>query len=143
MLSPLLVSPLETSYPILPPPASVRVLPHPSTHFCLPALAFPYTGESNLHRTKGLSPIDANKAILCYICGWSHGSLHVYSLVGGLVPGSSGGSGWFILLFFLWVANPFNSFSPFSNSSIGDPMLGPMLGCEHLPLYLSGSGRAS
>jgi hypothetical protein len=28
-----------------------------------------------------------DKAILCYICGWSHG----YSLVGGLVPGSSGG----------------------------------------------------
>jgi hypothetical protein len=28
--------------------------------------------------------------ILCYICGWSHGSLHVYSLVSDLVPGSSG-----------------------------------------------------
>jgi hypothetical protein len=26
----------------------------------------------------------------------------VYSLVGSLVPGSSGGSGWLILLFFLW-----------------------------------------
>jgi hypothetical protein len=43
-----------------------------------------------------------NKAILCYIWGGSHGSLHVYTLVGGLVPGSSGGSGWLILLFFLW-----------------------------------------
>ena len=43
-----------------------------------------------------------NKAILCYICSWSYGSLHVYSLVGGLVPGSSGGTGWFILLFLLW-----------------------------------------
>jgi hypothetical protein len=32
-----------------------------------------------------------DKAILCYICGWSHGSLHVYSLVGGLVPGSLAG----------------------------------------------------
>jgi hypothetical protein len=38
-----------------------------------------------------------NKAILCYICGWSLGSLHVYSLVGGLVPASSGWSGWLIL----------------------------------------------
>jgi hypothetical protein len=37
----------------------------------------------------------------------------------------------------------FSSFSPFSNSSIGDPVLSPMVGCEHLPLYLSGSGRAS
>jgi hypothetical protein len=32
-------------------------------------------------------------AILCYICSWSHGSLQVYSLVGSLVPGSSGGTG--------------------------------------------------
>jgi len=40
-------------------------------------------------------------------------------------------------------ANPFSSFSSFSNSSIGDPTLSPMVGCEHPPLYLSGSGRAS
>jgi hypothetical protein len=45
------------------------------------------------------------KDILCYICSWSHGSLHVYCLVGGLVPGSSGGPGWFIL-FFLWGCKP-------------------------------------
>jgi hypothetical protein len=41
------------------------------------------------------------------------------------------------------VANPFSSFSPFSNSSIGDRLLSPMVGCEHMPLYLSGSGKAS
>jgi hypothetical protein len=41
------------------------------------------------------------------------------------------------------VANPFSSFSPFSNSSIGDSVFSPMVGCEHPPLYLSGSGRAS
>jgi hypothetical protein len=35
-------------------------------------------------------PLISDKAILCYICGWSHRPLHVYSLVGGLVPGSSG-----------------------------------------------------
>jgi hypothetical protein len=40
-------------------------------------------------------------------------------------------------------AKPLSSFSPFSNSSIGDPELSPMVGCKHLPLYLSGSGRAS
>jgi hypothetical protein len=45
-------------------------------------------------------PLMPDKAILCYICCWSHGSLHLYSLVGGLVPGSSGwvggwvGCGW-------------------------------------------------
>jgi hypothetical protein len=73
-------------------------------------------------RTKdnGTSPPD--KAILCYICGWSHGSLHVYFLVGGLVPGSSGGRG---NLFGWWccssygVANPFSSYSLFTNSFTG------------------------
>jgi hypothetical protein len=40
-------------------------------------------------------------------------------------------------------ANPFSSFSPFSNSSTWDPMLSPMVGCQCLPLYLVGSGRAS
>jgi hypothetical protein len=44
----------------------------------------------------------ASKAILCYICIWNHESLHVYSLIGGLVPGNSGGTGWFILFFLLW-----------------------------------------
>ena len=39
-----------------------------------------------------LLPLMSDKAILCHICGRSHGSLHVYSLVGGPVPGSSGGS---------------------------------------------------
>jgi hypothetical protein len=34
----------------------------------------------------------SDKAILCYMCIWSHDSLHAYSLVGGLVPGSSGWS---------------------------------------------------
>ena len=37
-----------------------------------------------------------DKAILCCLCGWSNGSLHVYSLVGGLDPGSSG---WSIVLY--------------------------------------------
>jgi hypothetical protein len=35
----------------------------------------------------------SHKAILCYICGWSLESLHMYSLLGDLVPGSSGGTG--------------------------------------------------
>jgi hypothetical protein len=30
-----------------------------------------------------------NKVFLCYKCCWSHVFLHVYSLVGGFVPGSS------------------------------------------------------
>jgi hypothetical protein len=69
----------------------MRVLPYPSTYSCLTALAFPYAGASSLYRIKDL-PVSLmpDKAILCYICSWSHGSLHVYSLVGDLVPGSSG-----------------------------------------------------
>ena len=41
------------------------------------------------------------------------------------------------------VANPFSSFSPSPNSSIGSSMLSLMIGCKHLYLYWSGSGRAS
>jgi hypothetical protein len=47
-----------------------------------------------------------NKAILCYICFWSYGSLHVHPLVGGLVPESYGGASWFISLFLLWGCTP-------------------------------------
>ena len=49
-----------------------------------------------------LFPLMSNKIILGYICCWSHGLLHVYSSAGGLVAGSSVGSGWIILLFLLW-----------------------------------------
>jgi hypothetical protein len=59
-----------------------------------PALAFPYTGALSLHRTNGIFlPLMPNKAILCYTHGGSHRSLHVYSLVGILVLGNSGGGG--------------------------------------------------
>ena len=69
-----------------------------SMHFL--ALVFPCTGAYKVCKAKGpLFPMMANWTILCYICSWSHGSLHVYTLVGGLVPGSFGGSGWLILLF--------------------------------------------
>ena len=40
-------------------------------------------------------------------------------------------------------ANPFSSLGPFSSSSIVDPVLSPLVGCEHPTLYLSGTGRAS
>lgn len=42
-----------------------------------------------------------DEGILFYKCSCSHGFLHVYSLVGVLVPGKSGYSGCMIL-FFLW-----------------------------------------
>jgi hypothetical protein len=79
-----------------------------------------------------------DKDILCYICSWGHRSLHVDSLFGSLVPGSFGGSSW-LILFFLWGCKPLQLLT----SSIGVLVLSLMVGCEHLPLYLSGSGRAS
>jgi hypothetical protein len=92
MLSPFQVSPLETLYPILFSPASMIVLPLPPTHSCLPALAFPYWGIASPQTQGWLLPLMSNKATLCHICSRNQGSLHVYSLVGGPVPGSSGGS---------------------------------------------------
>ena len=54
MSIPFPVSPPQDSYPLLPPTASIRVLPYPPTHSCLSSLAFPYPGSSSLHWTKGL-----------------------------------------------------------------------------------------
>ena len=54
MLSPFLVSPLKTPYPILFVTDSVRVFP-PPTHSCFPVLAFLYTRTLRPHRTKGRS----------------------------------------------------------------------------------------
>jgi hypothetical protein len=47
-----------------------------------------------------------DNVILCYTGSWRQGSLHMYSLVSGLVPGSFWVSGCLILLFFLWSCNP-------------------------------------
>jgi hypothetical protein len=86
-----------------PPPT------HPLTHSHLTALSSPYAGASSLHRR----PLMPDKAILCYICSWSHGPTHVYSLVGGLVPESSGRSDLLILLFFLLGCKPLQLVSPY------------------------------
>ena len=94
-----------------PPPASMRVFPHPSTHSCLPALAFPYIGAFIEHSQdqRPLLPTEGHPLLHMWL------ELHVYSLVGGLVPA---GSGWLIVLFFLWGCKPFSSLGPFSSSSI-------------------------
>jgi hypothetical protein len=73
-----------------PPPASMRVLP-PSTHTLMPPNpGIPlYLGTKPSQVQRPLLTLMSDKAIPWYICHWSYGSLHVYSLVGGLVPGSS------------------------------------------------------
>ena len=66
MLSPFPFSPPESPSPIIPAPASMRMLPVPSTHSQLTTLAFPYTEPS---QNQGpLLPLMPVKVILCYIC---------------------------------------------------------------------------
>jgi hypothetical protein len=77
------------------------------------------------------------KAILCYTCNWSHGSLHVYSLVGGLVPGRYGGLGSLYCCSSYGATNPFSTWVPSSSSSIGNSVLSTMDVYEHPFLYLS------
>jgi len=127
-------------YP-LPPPSPVPLPPspcfyenvstttHPLQSQC-PGITLHWGNEPSQDQGLFLQWMLDN-AILCYICDWSHGSLHVYSLVGGLVPGSSGG----VWLVDIVVANPFSSFSLFSNSTIGVPVLSPMVSCKHPHLY--------
>jgi hypothetical protein len=85
MLSPFLVSP--------PRPLSHPPSPCSPTH----PLLFPYLwifvhwSNEPSHDQGPLLLLMSNKVILCYICSWSHESLHVYSLVDRLVPGSSEG----------------------------------------------------
>ena len=64
----------------------------------------PHTSSIPLHwgikppQDQGPSfPLMSDKAILCYLCIWGHGSLPVHSLVGGLVPWSFGWSGQLML----------------------------------------------
>jgi hypothetical protein len=139
MLSAFLVSSPEPPYPISPLPVSLRVIAHPP-----PTPASSTWGIEPSLDQGPLHPLMPNKSILYYRCSWSHGSCHVYSFVGGLDPGSSGRGqvGWYCCSSYE-ITNPFSFFCPFSNSSIGDPVLSPMVGCKHLPLYLSGSGRPS
>jgi hypothetical protein len=102
LLSPFPVSPLQPPIPSLSPcfyedpPLPTDLLPPHCPRILL------CWGIKSPQDQGPLLPLMPKKAILCYIKSWNQGSLHVYSLVGGLVPGSSGGSSWLILLFFLW-----------------------------------------
>jgi hypothetical protein len=90
MLSPFPISPLKTPVPSLSPlplggcsPLTHPLIPHRSSTLLCWGIEPPQDQGPPL-------PLMSDKAVLCYICGWSHGPIHVYSLVGGLVPGSSG-----------------------------------------------------
>jgi hypothetical protein len=94
-----------------PIPTSILLLQwgcSPIQPFPLPPLHPRIPSQWGIDPSQGqgpLLPLIPDKAILCYICCWSHGSLYVYYLVGGLVSGNSPGSGWLIMFFFLWICN--------------------------------------
>jgi hypothetical protein len=100
MLSPFPTSPTETTYTI--PLPMLLCCSHPLLPPC-PPIALHLGIELSQHQGP-LLPMLPDKAILCYICGWTHISLHVYSLNGGLVSERSEGLIFFFfkLLFFLW-----------------------------------------
>ena len=138
MLSPFLVSPSIT--PPIPPPSPcspTNSLPLPG-----PGILLHWGIESSQDQGPLLSMM-TNKAILCYICSWSHGSLHVYS-------------GWWFSPWEIWgfwlfdiVVLPMGLQTPSApsvlslNSSTRVTKLSLMDGCVHLHLYWSSSSRAS
>ena len=73
------------------PFACMRVLLHPLPSHCssIPL----YWGIKSLQDQGPPLLLISDKVILSYICIWSHGSLHIYTLVGGLVSGRSRWSG--------------------------------------------------
>jgi hypothetical protein len=93
--APLSHLPSPCFYEGVPPPTYLLLHPHPQ---------FPYPGASMEPSwdQEPFLPLMHDKAILCYMCSWSH----VCSLDDGLVLGSFWGTGWLILLFFLWGWNP-------------------------------------
>jgi len=97
------------------PPKHLLPPQHPGIHL--------YWGKEPSQDQSFPFPWMPDNAILCYICGWSHRSIHVYSLVGGLAPGNFGGSGWLTLLFFLWGCKHLHLPQSSSNSSNGVPVL--------------------
>ena len=79
--------PIPSPHPCLCESAPPPTHPLPPSHPGIPL----HWGIEPPQAQGPLLPLMSNKAILCHICGRSHGSLHVYSLVGGSVPRSSQG----------------------------------------------------
>ena len=86
MIIPFPLSPPHTHHPI---PLSSLPPPTPDSHCSGIRLQWGIKPPQDQGPPLPLMP---DKAILCYICSWSNGCLHVYTLVGSLVPGNSGRS---------------------------------------------------
>jgi len=129
-----------TSFPLClyegaPPPTH----PLPPHHSSIP----PTLGHQASTGPRNSSPIDdiyGYPLLHMYLEPWIPPC--IYSLVGGLVSGSSEWSiNWYCSSY--GVAVPFSSFSPSSSFSLGVPGFSPMVVCEYLHLYWSGADRTS
>jgi hypothetical protein len=120
MFSSFQVSSSETPYPVLLPLSLWRCSPIYSLLFSCPGFPL-HWGIEHPQAQGSLLPLMSNKVILCHICGQHRGSLHVYSLVGGLVLGALGGPACWHCCSLHGASNPFSSFSSLPNSSIRDP----------------------
>jgi hypothetical protein len=139
--------PPEIPYPILPLLTYMRVLPHPPTH-TLPPASLPWHSPTLKLRVfigpRTSPPIDAQQ-----------GQALLYMRLEPLVPPCVLFDWWFRPweLWGIWLVDTVVLSMAFQtpsapsalslNSSIGDPVLSPMVAYEHLPLYLSGCGRVS
>jgi hypothetical protein len=107
--------------PLFNPPSSYTT--HSPTTTSLPWYS-PAVGHWDSQDQGSLLPLIYGKAILCYICCWSHGSLHVYSLVSGLVPWSTAGGGRVWLVDFVLLpmgCTPLQFLQSFLTPPLGNP----------------------
>jgi hypothetical protein len=100
MISHFLISPLKITYSLTSP---LITNPHTPTSFSWHS---PTLGHRAFTGTRASPPIGNWQDHPLLHMGLEPCVFHVYSLVAGLVPGSCGGTGWFILLFLLWGCKP-------------------------------------
>ena len=119
-------------YLILPSPGSMRVLPLPPIPTpTSPPWHSPTLGNQAFTEPKVSPPIDDRQGhpLLhiqlepCVLFGWWFSPWELWR-------------SWLIHIVVPPLRNPFSSLGPFSSSSIGDPVLSPMVGWEHPPLHL-------
>jgi hypothetical protein len=118
------VSPPQNPYPIPPPCWFYEGAPPPTCPLPLhhPSIPLPWVIVPPQDQGVPL-PLMPEKAILCYICSWSHRSFHVCYSVGGLAPGSSGGGVWLvdIVVLPMGLQTPSAPSVPPLNSPLGSP----------------------
>jgi hypothetical protein len=82
------------------------------------------------------SPLTPDKAILCYICCWSHESVHIYSRWWFSTWKYSVGYGCLMFLFFLWGCKPLQRFSE-RKKWLSNTMINMYLTVSNLTFYFN------